>query len=78
MPFESASDLKQELLETDDEFRRLYHEHQECEQRLADFDARALSVEDENEMKRIKLHKLTLKDRMYEILREHATTAAVA
>lgn len=82
MPFDSESvvALKQELIEADEEFRRLYQEHQESEQRLAEIDARALSLslEDESEAKRIKLHKLALKDRMYEILREHAATAAVA
>lgn len=71
--------LKQELLETDDEFRRLHDEHQECEGRLEELAQKSLlSEEDELEEKRIKRHKLFLKDRMELILKEHrATQAAV-
>jgi uncharacterized protein YdcH (DUF465 family) len=66
-------DLKEELLKTDDEYRRLYEEHQEYERRLELLNQRSLlSQEDEIEAKRIKLHKLTLKDRMQEILRSHS------
>jgi len=67
------ADLKEELIATDSEFRRLYDEHQECERRLDELNHRSLlSQEDEIEEKRIKLHKLTLKDRMEVILRSHA------
>jgi uncharacterized protein YdcH (DUF465 family) len=63
-------ELKAELIETDEEFRRLYEEHQEYERRLAALQARTLlSQDDENEEKKIKLHKLALKDRMEQILR---------
>lgn len=73
----SEEDLKEELIRTDDEFRRLHQEHQACEQRLVTLDGRALSPETEFEVKRIKLHKLALKDRMYAILRERAASVAV-
>lgn len=73
----SEEDLKEELIRTDDEFRRLHQEHQACEQRLSGLDSRALSPETEFEVKRIKLHKLALKDRMYSILRERAASVAV-
>jgi len=67
------ADLKEELIASDSEFRRLYDEHQEYEQRLDELNHRSLlSQEDEIEEKRIKLHKLTLKDRMEAILRSHA------
>ncbi|HXO18758.1 MAG TPA: DUF465 domain-containing protein [Thermoanaerobaculia bacterium] len=65
-------DLKEELIATDDEFRRLYEEHQAYERRLHEINQKSLlSQDDEIEEKKIKLHKLTLKDRMEEILRAH-------
>ena len=67
------SDLREELISTDDEYRRLHHEHQEYERRLDELNHRSLlSQEDEIEEKRIKLHKLALKDRMEAIVRSHA------
>ena len=64
--------LKEELLRTDDEFRRLYEEHQEYERRLQELNHKSMfSQEDEIEEKKIKLHKLVLKDQMAEILRQH-------
>jgi hypothetical protein len=64
--------LKEELIRTDDEFRRLYEEHKEYERRLQELTHRSLlSQEDEVEEKKIKLHKLVLKDHMEEILRHH-------
>jgi uncharacterized protein len=68
----SHDDLKAELIKTDDEFRRLYEEHQEYERRLRDLNQKTLlSQEDEIEEKKIKLHKLTLKDKMEHLLRMH-------
>jgi uncharacterized protein YdcH (DUF465 family) len=65
-------ELKAELLKTDDEFRRLYEEHQQYEKRLNEINQKSLlSQEDETEEKKIKLHKLTLKDHMEQILRAH-------
>jgi uncharacterized protein YdcH (DUF465 family) len=65
-------DLKSELLKTDDEYRRLYEEHQEYEKRLNEINQKTLlSQEDEVEEKKIKLHKLVLKDHMEQILRTH-------
>ena len=65
-------DLKAELIKTDDEFRRLYEEHQDYEKRLQELNLESLlSQEDEIEEKKIKLHKLTLKDHMEQILRAH-------
>ena len=65
-------DLKAELIETDAEFRSLYEEHQGCEKRLHEINGKSmLSEEDEIEEKKIKLHKLTLKDKMEHLLRVH-------
>jgi uncharacterized protein YdcH (DUF465 family) len=68
----NRDDLKAELIASDDEFRRLYEEHREYERRLAELNQKTLpSQDDEAEEKKIKLHKLMLKDRMEEILRAH-------
>jgi uncharacterized protein YdcH (DUF465 family) len=68
----NRDDVREELLQTDEEFRRLYDEHQEYERRLAEINHKSmLSQDDEIEEKRIKLHKLTLKDRMESIVRSH-------
>jgi uncharacterized protein len=65
-------DLKSELLKSDDQYRRLYEEHQEYERRLHDISQKSLlSQDDEIEEKKIKLHKLVLKDQMEQILRTH-------
>ena len=62
--------LRQELLDSDDEFRRLFEEHQNYEQRLEALHQKSFfSEEDEQEEKRIKLQKLRLKDRMQVIMR---------
>ncbi len=62
--------LVRELLETDGDFRRLHDEHQECELRLEELKTKSLlSQEDEIEEKRIKIHKLALKDRMEQMVR---------
>ncbi len=68
----NRDELKEELLQTDANFRRLHDEHQDYERRLHDLQAKpAPSVEDEADEKRIKLHKLALKDQMEAILRTH-------
>lgn len=68
----TENDLKNELIANDDEYARLYQEHQESEDRLEELSQKTLlSQEDEIEEKKIKLHKLALKDRMHEILRQH-------
>lgn len=63
--------LKEELIRTDPEFRRLHEEHQQLERRLQEIYQKSLPAqEDETQEKQIKLHKLALKDRMEKILRE--------
>ena len=75
----SDEGLKKELLVTDEEFRRLHEEHQNYERRLEEIHARSfVSPEDEHEVKQIKLHKLSLKDRMAQILRSHREQRATA
>ena len=69
--------VKDELIQTDEAFRSLYEEHQEYKQRLTAIRMKSLpSQEDEIELKRIKIHKLSLKDRMELMLREHTRAHA--
>ena len=71
--------LKQDLLRTNETYRCLNDEHKECEARLAQLSQRSLpSEEDEAEEKRLKVHKLALKDRMETILREHRASGVSA
>lgn len=67
----SRQALKEELLKTDDQFRRLYEEHQAFERRLEELSqSTVLSEQDEIEEKQIKRQKLLLKDRMALLLSE--------
>ena len=64
--------VKENLIVSDETFRGLFEEHQDYKQRLKAVRQKSLpSQEDEVEIKRIKLHKLSLKDRMEAILRQH-------
>ncbi|HEX4952325.1 MAG TPA: DUF465 domain-containing protein [Thermoanaerobaculia bacterium] len=68
----SLEALREELLDSDQEFRRLYDEHQQCERRLGELHLKSLfSEQDEVEEKQLKLHKLALKDRMAALARQH-------
>ena len=64
--------LRQEFLRTSEAFRLLHQEHHECEERLTQIAQRTLpSQEAEAEEKRLKIHKLALKDRMEAMMRGH-------
>ncbi len=64
---------REELIQTDASFRSLYEEHKKYKQRLVTIRTKSLpSEEDEIEIKRIKIHKLSLKDRMEVMLRERS------
>jgi uncharacterized protein YdcH (DUF465 family) len=57
--------VKEKLIRSDESFRNLYEEHLEYKRKLHDIRGKSLpSEQDEIEMKRIKLHKLALKDQM--------------
>lgn len=71
--------VRERLIASDETFRRLYEEHQEYKERLRSLRQKSLlSQEDEIEMKRIKLHKLSLKDQMEAIVRRHTAEHASA
>ena len=72
----SLDPVKEELIANDEAFRKLFEEHQEFEAKLEAIQAKALlSEEDEHEIKRIKLHKLSLKDQMEARMRDAAVPA---
>ncbi len=73
------STVSQEMLETNDELRRLYEEHQDCERRLEAL-AKNVSLSEERELqaKQIKRHKLFLKDRIQQIVREQQAASTPA
>ncbi len=62
--------LKQELMQSHEEYRRLAQEHQDFERRLQQLTQKTMLSQDEEILeKQIKIQKLKLKDRMEEILR---------
>ncbi|MEO1083203.1 MAG: YdcH family protein [Acidobacteriota bacterium] len=62
--------VKEELLKSDGQFRSLAEEHQDCEKKLTEIHSKSLlSEEDEMEIKRLKVHKLALKDQMESLAR---------
>ena len=64
--------LKEELLVKNALFKSLHNEHRAHEGRLQELSQKSLlSQSDELEEKRIKVHKLQLKDRMESILSEY-------
>ena len=68
---------RERLIASDETFRSLYEEHLEYKKRLESIRHKSLlSQEDEVEMKRIKLHKLSLKDRMEAIVRQYTDQQA--
>ena len=57
--------LVQKLLEEDDEFRNLFSEHRQLDEKVAVLENKeTLTVEDELEIKQFKKLKLSLKDQM--------------
>lgn len=73
-----AQDLKNVLLESDDEFRELAARHQDLEQRLHELSNRHyLSEPEQVEEVTLKKRKLQLKDRMEDILRRRRQTSFI-
>ncbi len=58
-------EIRKVLLEKNEEFRKLYELHQQCEQRLKELHSKPYLTEEEKiEEKRLKKEKLGLKDKM--------------
>ena len=68
----SSQQLRETLLKTDEEFRRLSEQHRDLETRLSELSRQLYrNGREELEKATLKKRKLQLKDRMEEILREH-------
>ncbi len=64
--------IKEILLQNSEEFRKIYQEHQSCEQSLAEIQARSFLTEEERlQEKLLKKKKLRLKDEMYQMIMEY-------
>ncbi|MGQ9800666.1 MAG: DUF465 domain-containing protein [Candidatus Saccharicenans sp.] len=63
--------IKELLLKDNEKFRKIYQEHQECEQTLSRLQAKSyLTEEDRVQEKLLKKKKLRLKDEMYRMILE--------
>ena len=72
-----AQELKENLLQTDPEFRRLYADHRDLDTRLLELASKHyLSESEQFEEVRLKKKKLQLKDQMEEIIRRHRASAS--
>jgi len=74
-----TQDLKHLLLETNDEYRELASKHHELDDRLHQLESKHYLTDDEQlEEVSLKKRKLAMKDRMEEIVREHASARSAA
>ena len=74
-----TQDLKHLLLETNDEYREVASKHHELDDRLHQLESKHYLTDDEQlEEVSLKKRKLAMKDRMEEIVREHASTRSAA
>ena len=72
-----SQDLKEQLLQTNEEFHQLAVKHHELEDRLHELTAKHyLSEPEQLEEVNLKKRKLQLKDRMEDILRRHRQAQA--
>jgi uncharacterized protein YdcH (DUF465 family) len=76
---EQSQDLKELVLQTDEEFNQLAARHHELEDRLHELTSKSyLSEPEQLEQVNLKKQKLHLKDRMEDILRRHRGRQAMA
>ena len=76
---EPSQDLKELLLQTDEEFHQLAAKHQELEGRVNELTAKPyLSEPEQLEEVTLKKRKLQIKDRMEDILRRHRQSSQPA
>jgi uncharacterized protein YdcH (DUF465 family) len=68
-----GGNLREQLAQTDPEYRTLVEEHRARERRLEELKAKGwLTTEEEQEEKKLKKEKLRLKDQMEALLRKRA------
>jgi uncharacterized protein len=68
------ADIKAHLMQTNEEFRRLAHQHLEYKQKVEELESKPYLTEqeevEEHKLKKLKLH---LKDVMEQLIHEHAS-----
>ena len=68
----SQEELKAYLMRSNEEFRALVEEHARTAKLIDEIESKPhVTEQDEIEERRLKVHKLTLKDRMLDILNRH-------
>lgn len=66
------NELKEVMIKENEEFRKAYQKHQQCEKRLEEFKKKGfLTEEDKLKEKELKKKKLALKDKMYYLMTEY-------
>ncbi len=74
----TLDELKAQLMDSDDEFRRLAQQHSEYARKLDELESRPhLTDQEQMEEVRLKKLKLRLKDQMMEIMNRYRTQHAV-
>jgi hypothetical protein len=72
MAHSAQQDIVSELMATSEEYRRLVDQHSSFDRRLEELaDRKFPSQEEQLEEARLKKKKLHLKDRMYDLIRQH-------
>jgi len=75
----TSQELREQLLQTDEEFRALSAKHHELDDRLHELESKSYLPDAEQlEETTLKKRKLQLKDRMEDILRRHQTERAAS
>ncbi len=75
----NARDVSDILLETDEEYRKLKEEHHKYDDRLLELSGKPwLTTDEEVEEKKLKKHKLLLKDQMEQRVHEYQTQHSVS
>ena len=68
-------ELKEKLIEENEDFRKVYELHRQCEQELENLRKKTyLNDEQKLEEKQLKKRKLALKDRMYQLMSIYSET----
>jgi len=71
-------DIKEQLLKNNDEYRRLWEQHQTYEKRLEQLAAKSFATDEEKlEMPTIKKKKLVLKDQMQALISKYRAKAGL-
>lgn len=66
------NELKEVMIKENEEFRKAYQKHRQCEKRLEEFKKKGfLTEEDKLKEKELKKKKLALKDKMYYLMTEY-------